>query len=144
MKCFHCQKMGYVERECRLWKTEQAREKYDAKKNDNTTTIIDGDLGIVYDESLVNLTCHTSNWVIDSGDSFHVTPHCDYFTSYANSNYGHIRMGNEGASKIVAIEDICLKTSIGCKLLLKDVKYVLDIHFNLIFISKLDDNGYNN
>ena len=41
--------------------------------------IVDGDLGIVYDESSVNLTCHTSDWVIDLGASFHVTAHCDYF-----------------------------------------------------------------
>ena len=32
MKCFHCQKMGHVERECRLWKREQAKEKCDVKK----------------------------------------------------------------------------------------------------------------
>ena len=82
--------------------------------------------------------------MIDSGASFHVTPHRDYFTSYANGNYGHVWLGNEGASKIVGIGDICLETSIGCKLLLKDVKHVPNIRFNLIFTSKLDDNGYTN
>ena len=27
MKCFHCQRMGHVKMECRLWKREQAKEK---------------------------------------------------------------------------------------------------------------------
>ena len=58
------------------------KEKGNGQKNDkeNIATIIDSDLGIVYDESLVNLTCHINNWVIDSGILSHVTAHRDYFT----------------------------------------------------------------
>ena len=41
-------------------------------------------------------------------------------------------MGNSGISKIVGIRDICLETSIGNKLVLKDVRHVLDIRLNLI------------
>ena len=51
-------------------------------------------------------------------------------------------MGNEGTSKIVDIGNIYLETSIGCKLLLKDVRYVPDICLNLISTGKLDDDGY--
>jgi hypothetical protein len=40
--------------------------------------------------------------------------------------------------------DIQLETSVGCKLLLKDVKYVPEMLFSLIFIGKLDDEGYHN
>ena len=35
-----------------------------------------------------------------------------------------------------------LKTSIGCKLVLKYVKHVPEMHFSLISIKKLDDEGY--
>ena len=77
MKCFHCQKMGHVKRECRLWKREQVKENGDAKKNDkkNIAAIVNDDIGIVYNKSSVNLTCHTSDWVIDSNTSFYVTSH---------------------------------------------------------------------
>ena len=63
MKCFHCQKMGHVKRECRLWKREQAKEKGDSYKNDkeNIAATVDVDLGIIYDESSKNLTCHTND-----------------------------------------------------------------------------------
>ena len=44
----------------------------------------------------------------------------------------------------MSIRDIYLETSIGCKLSLKDVRHVQNIHLNLIFISKLDDDGYIN
>ena len=127
-------------------KENRRKKNGDAKKNykENTAAIIDGDLGNVYDESSVNLICHTTDWVTDSGASFHVTVHCDYFTSYANDDYSNVRMGNNGASKIVGIGDICLETSIDYKLLLKDVRYVLDIRLNLISIRKLDDDVYIN
>ena len=49
--------------------------------------------------------------MIDLGASFH-TAHCDYFTSYVNNDYGHVRTGNKRAFKIVDIGDICLATSV--------------------------------
>ena len=63
MKCFHYQKMSHVKRECRLWKREHAKEKGVGQKNDkeNTAIVVDGDMGIVYDDSSINLTCHTSD-----------------------------------------------------------------------------------
>ena len=87
-------------------------------REENTTTIVDGDLSIVYNDSSLNLTCHTND---------------------VNGDYGHVWMGNEGASKIV--RDISLETNIDCKLLLKDVRYVPDIRLNLISTGKLDDDG---
>ena len=53
-------------------------------------------------------------------------------------------MGNSGVSKIVGIGDICLETTIGNKLVLKDVRHVPDIRLNLISISRLDDKGFTN
>ena len=129
-----------------MWKREHVKEKGDGKKNDteNTAAVIDGDMGIVYDDRSINLTSHTSNWVINLGASFHVTAHRDYFTSSTNGDSGHVWMGNKGASKIVVMEDICFKISVGCKLLLKDVRHVLNIHLNLISTGKLDDDSYTN
>ena len=77
------------------------------------------------------------------GASFHITAYRDYSTFYVNGDYGHVQMENKGASKIVRIGDICLKISIGFKLLFKDVIYVRDIRLNLISTGKLDD-GYTN
>ena len=53
-------------------------------------------------------------------------------------------MRNIGVSKIMGIGDICLETSIGNKLVLKDVRHVLDIRLNLISIGRLDDEGFTN
>ena len=51
-------------------------------------------------------------------------------------------MGNDGASKIIGMGDVYLKTNTGCELLLKNVRHVSDIRLNLISIGKLDVEGY--
>ena len=51
-------------------------------------------------------------------------------------------MGNSGVSKIVGIGDVFLETFIGNKLVLKDVRHVLDICLNLISTGRLDDEGF--
>ena len=124
--------MSHIKRECRLWKREQVKEKAYGQKNDkeNIATIVDSDLGIVYNESSVNLTFYSSDWVIDSDASFHVTKYRDYFTSHVNSDYGHKRY--------------LLRNYVGYKLLLKNVRHVLNIRLNLISTRKLDDDGYTN
>ena len=54
-------------------------------------------------------------------------------------------MRNSGVSKIViSIGDIFLKTSIGNKLVLKDVRHTPDIRLNLISTDRLDYEGFTN
>ena len=51
-------------------------------------------------------------------------------------------MGNEAKCEIVGIGDVELETNIGCKLVLKDVRHVPEMLFSLIYVGKLDDEGY--
>ena len=85
------------------------------------------------DDGYVSLATQDNNWVIDSSASFHITSHSDFFTSYRTCDFGNVRIGNSGVSKILSIGDIFLETSIGNKPVLKDGRHVpdesqLDIH----------------
>ena len=51
-------------------------------------------------------------------------------------------MGNKSVSQIAGIGDICIQTSMGCTLTLKDVRHILDLRLNLIFVHTLDKDGY--
>ena len=53
-----------------------------------------------------------------------------------------MKMGNEGACQIVSIGDVCLVTSTGCNLVLRDVRHVPEVRLNLISANRLDDEGY--
>ena len=74
------------------------------KENKETNAITaEGDIMIVTDDGCVNLITQDNNWIIDSSASFHVTCHSDFFTSYKTGNFGNVRMGISGVSKIVSI-----------------------------------------
>ena len=114
------------------------------KENKETNAIAaEGDIMIVIDDGCVSLATQDRNWVIDYGASFHVTSHSDFFTSYIIGDFGNVRMGNSGVSKIMGIGDVCLETSIGNKLVLKDVRHAPYIHL-LISTGRLDDEGFTN
>ena len=68
------------------------------KVKENTAFIVNGDMGIVYDKSSINLTCRTNDLVIDSGALFYVTNQYNYFASYVNGDYDYVRIRNKHAS----------------------------------------------
>ena len=80
--------------------------------------------------------------MVDTTMPFHIIARRDFFSSYTSGSFGWVRMGNEVKCEIVGMGDVELETSIGCKLVLKDVRHVLEMHFSLISIGKLDDEGY--
>ena len=61
------------------------------------------------------------------------------FSSYKISDFGNVIMEKISASKIVGVRYIYLKNSFRSKLMLKDVKHVLDIRLNLISTGRLED-----
>ena len=71
-------------------------------------------------------------WIIDSGATLHVTPRKEFFTSYTPGDFGVLKMGNDGVSKVIGIGDVWLQTNMGMKLLLKGVRHAPDVRFNLI------------
>ena len=80
--------------------------------------------------------------MVDTTASFHITTCRDFFSSYNSGRFGWVKMCNEAKCEIVGMGDIELETSIGCKLVLKDVRYVPKMRFSLIFVGKLDDERY--
>ncbi|VFQ71427.1 unnamed protein product [Cuscuta campestris] len=122
-------------------------ENFEQKPEEKNTTALassDDDLFVIGDHGLLNVACDDCTWVIDSGASYHITSHREYFSSYTSGDFGHVRMGNDGSSKIIGMGDVCLETSTGCRLVLRDVRHVPDIRLSLISAGLLDDEGYAN
>ncbi|KAM2683111.1 hypothetical protein EV1_044763 [Malus domestica] len=144
--CHHCGKEGHMKKNCRVWKREQ-REGNNQKKDDtgNTTAVICGDVPEILS---VGKCLHMGNsdrdieWIFDNGASFHATSKREFFSTYKEGDFGIVKMGNESYSKILGIGDICLRTNLGCQLMLKDVRHIPDIRLNLISIGTLDRQGY--
>ncbi|GKF33868.1 putative RNA-directed DNA polymerase [Tanacetum coccineum] len=61
-----------------------------------------------------------------------------------SSDFGVVRMGNTGLSRITGIGDIFLKFDTGMELVLHNVKHVLNMRLNIISTGLLDEDGYHN
>ena len=52
--------------------------------------------------------------------------------------------GVNSLAKVVGVGDVCLEVGNGTRLVLRDVRHILDIRLNLISTRKLDDEGFCN
>ncbi|RDX97629.1 hypothetical protein CR513_19584, partial [Mucuna pruriens] len=71
----------------------------------------------------VNFVSDESMWIIDSGATLHVTPRKEFFTSYTIGDFGVLKMGNDGVTKVIGVGDVCLQTNTGMQLWLRGVKH---------------------
>ena len=97
----------------------------------------------ISEQTEVNLTIEESTWVVDTDVSFHLTPNKECFSSYTAGYHDYVKMGNDGACRIIGIGNVCLLTSMGCcRMLLKDVRHIPDIRLSQTSTGRLDDEGY--
>ena len=100
------------------------------------------ELLLITKDSELYLVSDESTWVVGPGASYHITPDQKCFSSYKAGDHGFVKMGNEGACRIVGIGNVLLTTSTGCRLLLKEVRHVPEVRLNLMLADRLDDEGY--
>lgn len=59
--------------------------------------------------------------------------------TYTSTDFGVLKMGNDGVSKVISVVDVSLQTNTEVQLLLRGVKHTLYVRFNLIFVFFLDE-----
>ncbi|RDY06562.1 hypothetical protein CR513_09439, partial [Mucuna pruriens] len=105
VECHYCHKIEHIQKHCFLWKKENKGKKGKSKKKDDdddcVTTTTSDDLIILLDFESVNLVSDRSIWIIDSGATLHVTPRKVFFTSYTLGDFGVLKMGNDGVTKVI-------------------------------------------
>ncbi|KAG6437371.1 hypothetical protein SASPL_102286 [Salvia splendens] len=143
-KYHYCGGPNHYERDCRKKKRDQTKGNNENAEKDTTAVATDGDVVVVCDDACVSSSCQQTDWIVDSGASYHITPYRDMFASYTGGSFGKVRMANHGVTEVAGIGDIHLLTDTGCKLVLRDVRHVPDIRLNIISTGKLDDDGYIN
>ena len=67
-----------------------------------------------------------------------MTPNRDWFVTFQEIDSGKILMGNDGACSIVGKGTVQIKMVDGIMRTLIDVRYVPELHKNLISLSTLD------
>ncbi|GAA0183758.1 hypothetical protein LIER_31114 [Lithospermum erythrorhizon] len=143
-QCHYCDKMGHWKSDCYTFKRDVANGTVKNKKSENNVAIVDQDNDLIVVGSDVCYAASDDDWIVDTGASSHVTPHRRFFHTYDKGEFGEVKMENNGVSRIFAIGDIHLKTSLGKDIVLSNVRHIPDFRLSLISLGKLDDDGYLN
>ena len=144
--CYNCGEKGHYKNQCKQPKKnkKKGKEVESTESKDNTTATVQGGDYLILSPSddIFSCVCQDLEWVIDTGASYHATPRREFFATYRSGNFGVVKMGNYGTADIIGMGDIHLKTNLGCKLVLKDVRHVVDLRLNLFSVGRLDDEDY--
>jgi hypothetical protein len=83
----------------------------------------------------------SESWGVDSGDSFHATPHKKHFLDYIQGDFGQVHLGDDEPCKIVGMGKVKIKKGNGNQWLLKGVRHFPDLRKNMISTRQLASEG---
>jgi hypothetical protein len=111
----------------------------------NATCDDDVDILVLDDETsygeanIAHALMHT--WLLDSGASFHVTPHREWFTRYEAKPLGTVRLRDSHQCDVIGIGDVMIQFSDGSQFIVQNIRYVPELTRNLMSVRQLDDIG---
>ena len=79
---------------------------------------------------------------MDSGVSFHTTPHLEIIQNYVTGDFGKVYLDDGAALDVVGMGDIWIMLPNGSVWLLEKVRHIPDLRRNLISNGQLDDEGH--
>ena len=71
---------------------------------------------------------------MDSGYTYHMCPNHDWFKNFKETNGGKVFLGDNTSCQVRGVGDIQMKMLNGVTRLLQNVRYLLELRRNLIFL----------
>jgi hypothetical protein len=88
IECWNCGKKGHLKKDCRTLKKQR-----DGQQERNQEANVTGD--VLQDALILSVDNISESWVVDSGASFHVTPHRKHFLDYVQGYFGQVHLGDD-------------------------------------------------
>eukprot|EP00253_Pinus_taeda_P035023 PITA_35023 len=131
--CWKCGKERHYKRDCKSKALDKGKGSDDVASTSNKG-------GDVY---LASSNTHVDHeaWLIDSGASFHFTPHREWFCEYEKYDGHDVFLGDDRKARIVGRGKVKLKLQSGRVRTLPSVLHIPALARNLVSVSKLDDAG---
>ena len=82
-------------------------------------------------------------WILNSICSYHMTPNKEWFTLYRSYSFSSVHLGYDKPCAITGIGTIKIQLHDRVVRTLYDVRHILYIRKNLIFLDTLHGNGFN-
>ena len=137
-KCWKCGKTGHYKKDCKSKKVEKPKGSDSTSSTEvKTSTKEEGD---VYLES-TNTHVDCDVWLIDSGASYHMNPHREWFSEYEKYDGGDVFLGDDSTTKILGHGRVKLLLKYGRIRTLPGVLHIPKLARSLIYVSKMDDAG---
>jgi hypothetical protein len=106
IECWNYGKRGHLKKDCRSPK-KQRDEQQERNREANVTS------DVLQDALILSVDNISESWVVDSGASFHATPHRKFFLDYVQGDFGHVHLGDNAPCKIVGMGRVKIKQSNG-------------------------------
>jgi hypothetical protein len=131
-----CGKTGHYNKDHKSNKVEKPKGSDSTFSTETKTSAEEG--GDVY---LASIGTHVDHdvWLIDSGASYHMTPHKEWFSEYEKYDGGDVFLGDDSKTKIVGRGRVKLLLKDGRIRTIHGVIHIPKLSRSLISISKLDD-----
>jgi hypothetical protein len=137
-KCWKCGKIGHYKKDFKSKKVEKPNGSDSTSSTKVKTSTEEG--GDVY---LASTSTHVDHgvWLINSGASYHMTPHREWFSEYEKYDGGDVFLGDDSTTKILGHGRVKLLLNNGRIRTLPGVLHIPKLARSLISVSKLSDAG---
>jgi hypothetical protein len=137
-KCWKCGKTWHYKKDCKSKKVEKPKGSDSTSFTEAKTSTEKG--GDVY---LASTSTHADRDVrlIDSGVSYHMTPHREWFSEYEKYDGGDVFLGDDSTTKILGRGRVKLLLKDGRIRTLLGVLHIPKLARSLISVSKMEDAG---
>jgi hypothetical protein len=137
-KCWKCGKTRHYKKDCKSKKVEKPKVYDSTSFTEVKTSTEEG--GDVY---LASTSTHADRdvWLIDSGVSYHMNPHREWFSEYEKYDGGDVFLGDESIAKILGCGRVKLLLKDGRIRTLHGVLHIQKLARRLISVSKMEDAG---
>uniref|UniRef100_A0A7N2MUY1 Retrovirus-related Pol polyprotein from transposon TNT 1-94 n=1 Tax=Quercus lobata TaxID=97700 RepID=A0A7N2MUY1_QUELO len=130
VQCWNCGKTGHFRNQCKSPKK---------KNEDDSANAVTEE---VHDALLLAVDSPLDDWVLDSGASFHTTPHREIIQNYVAGDFGKVYLADGLALDVVGMGDVRILLPNGSIWLLEKIRHIPDLRRNLISVGQLDDEGH--
>ena len=162
VECHYCHKKGHIKKDCYALKNKEKEkgktygdghvkqlpgssssvriEEINATCDDDVDILVLDDETSYAEANIAHALVHT--WLLDSGASFHVTPHREWFTRYEAKPLGTVRLGDSHQCDVIGIGDVMIQFSDGSQFTVQNVRHVPELTRSLMSVGQLDDIGF--